>query len=129
MKMATNAKWRLELRAKMGLKRGQTYTLAKTDACRAKIKTSAHIRRLEQHLAGEIELTPTQVRCAEILLNKTLANLSAQEITGDVTKYVARLPTPAANAEEWAKNVASEKAQEARTATNTEADSGQPTKH
>ena len=97
--------------------RGVRYTLHQTDACRAKIKTSMHIRRLEEHLAGNIELSPTQVRCAEILLNKTLANLSAQEISGDVTNYVARLPSPAASAEDWAAQIGAERATEARTAT------------
>ena len=90
--MATNAKWRLELRAKMGMKRGQTYTRAKTEAHRAKIKTAMAVNRLQDHLEGKCELSPTQVRCAEILLNKTLANLQQQEITQETKHYVARQP-------------------------------------
>jgi hypothetical protein len=35
------------------------------------------------------------------LLNKSLANLTATEITGDVASFVMRLPEPAVNTETW----------------------------
>lgn len=41
---------------------------------KAKIKISNIIDRLEKHIAGEIELTSTQVTSAKILLDKTMSN-------------------------------------------------------
>lgn len=49
---------------------------------RDKIQVSHIIRRLTKHLKGEIELTPTQVRAAEILLKKSIPDLSATEMSG-----------------------------------------------
>jgi hypothetical protein len=85
----------------MANKRGERYTKFQTEACRAKIKTSHIIRRLEQYFNGDIELSMGQIRSAEILLNKTLANLSATEVTGDVAQFVMRLPEPAADTATW----------------------------
>lgn len=58
------------------------------DDIRAKIKVSNIIDRLEKHIAGEIELSPTQVTSARILLDKTMASLSATEHSGDPDKPV-----------------------------------------
>jgi len=44
-----------------------------------KIKTSQLINSLCNHALGEIEMTQTQIRAAEILLNKTLPNLKASD--------------------------------------------------
>jgi hypothetical protein len=76
-----------------------------TDACREKIRTSAIIGRLQRHINGKLDMSPTQVRAAEILLSKTLASLQSAEIKADVASYVARLPTPAANTEAWLESV------------------------
>lgn len=46
-----------------------------------KIRTSQLINRLCDHALGEIDMTQTQIRAAEILLNKTLPNLKASEDT------------------------------------------------
>jgi hypothetical protein len=43
----------------------------------AKIQTSQIINRLEKLVNGKIEMTPQQVRAAEILLKKTLPDLQA----------------------------------------------------
>jgi hypothetical protein len=85
----------------MANKRGERYTKFQTEACRAKIRTSVIISRLQRHIAGKLDMSPTQVRCAEILLNKTLASLSAQEITGDAASFVMRLPEPATDTASW----------------------------
>lgn len=53
------------------------------DEIREKIKTSQLVNRLENHIFGEIELSSTQIRGIEILLNKTLPNLQATELSGD----------------------------------------------
>ncbi len=47
---------------------------------RKRIKTTMIVKRLIDHIDGNIELTATQIRAAEILLNKTLPNLQALEI-------------------------------------------------
>ncbi len=47
---------------------------------RQKIQTSQLVNRLSDHVVGKIELSQTQIRAAEILLRKTLPDLSA--ITG-----------------------------------------------
>jgi hypothetical protein len=55
------------------------------DETRAKIQTSQLINRLTGHALGEIDLAPTQVKSIEILLRKTLPDLSAVEHGGDMT--------------------------------------------
>lgn len=40
--------------------------------------------RLEKHAAGEIEMTNSQVRAAEILLRKCVPDLSAVTLDGEV---------------------------------------------
>jgi len=49
------------------------------DQTRDAIKTSMLINRLTDHALGEVEMTATQVRSAEILLNKTLPNLKSSD--------------------------------------------------
>jgi predicted component of type VI protein secretion system len=84
-----------------GKPHGVRYTKHQTEACRAKIKTTAILNRLQRHLEGKLELSPTQVRCAEIMLNKSLANLTATELSGDVASFVMRLPEPATDMAAW----------------------------
>lgn len=50
---------------------------------RDKIQANQLINRLESHALGEVELTPTQIKAIEILLKKTLPDLSAVEHSGD----------------------------------------------
>jgi len=51
---------------------------------RAKIQTSQIINRLTDHMLGKVEMDATQVRSAEILLRKSLPDLSAVELQADV---------------------------------------------
>lgn len=53
-----------------------------SDSVREKIKVSNIIDRLEKHVSGEIELTPAQVTSARVLLDKSLASLTATELSG-----------------------------------------------
>jgi hypothetical protein len=53
------------------------------DTCRQAIQTTYLINRLHKHIEGEVELTMAQIRAAEILLKKSLPDLSAVELTGD----------------------------------------------
>lgn len=57
---------------------------------REKIKTSQIINALHNHLVGKWQLSATQIRAAEILLKKTLPDLSAVEHSGAIetrTRY------------------------------------------
>lgn len=60
------------------------------DQTRAKIRTSQLINRLTNHAVGKLELSPTQVKAIEILLKKTLPDLSAVEanMNGELVNYV-----------------------------------------
>ena len=51
---------------------------------RQRIKTTMIVERLAKHIVGELELSSTQIRAAEILLNKTLPNLSAAQVDSTV---------------------------------------------
>jgi hypothetical protein len=52
------------------------------DDVRSKIQVSHLVRRLTQFANGEIDLTANQISAIKILLDKSLANLQATEITG-----------------------------------------------
>jgi hypothetical protein len=52
------------------------------DDWKAKIQASNLCWRLAAHVEGKIELSPTQVRAAEILLRKTVPDLGRTEVTG-----------------------------------------------
>ena len=71
---------------------------------RLKIQATQLVNRLQDHVFGKVELSPTQVRSAEILLKKTIPDLSSSENKTEVVhRYVARLPNKAANSQEWQK--------------------------
>src|SRR5262245_25065454 len=68
---------------------------------RAKIRAAYLIRRLQDHVKGKINLTPTQVRSAEILLRKIIPDLSQTAVSGEMThKYVVEVP-PLLTKNEW----------------------------
>ena len=55
------------------------------DLVREKIKVAMILGRLERHVEGQIELSPTQVQSARILLDKSLSNAQTDvNLTGDV---------------------------------------------
>ena len=54
------------------------------DEVRRKIQTSQLVNRLQDHSNGKVELSTTQVRAAEILLRKTMPDLSAVSADVDV---------------------------------------------
>lgn len=51
------------------------------DETRAKIQTSQLINRLSDHVFGKVVLDSSQVRAIEVLLRKTLPDLSAIDMT------------------------------------------------
>lgn len=50
---------------------------------REKIQTSQLVNRLTDHANGTVEMTSTQVKAAEILLRKSLPDLSSVTVGGD----------------------------------------------
>lgn len=61
-----------------------------SDMTRQKIQASMLINRLTDHVTGKVDLSATQIRAAEILLNKSLPNLTSVDLTGDITTREAR---------------------------------------
>lgn len=81
-----------------------------TQQHRDKIQTTQLLNRLSNFVLGKgdpktkdpIEMSPAQVTACLGLLKKVLPDLQATEISGETTlTYVARIPVPAQNAEEW----------------------------
>ena len=58
------------------------------DFTRQKIRTTQLVNRLEKHALGEIAMEPTQVRAIEVLLRKSLPDLSAVTLSGDEDKPI-----------------------------------------
>lgn len=57
------------------------------DDVRTKIQTSQLINRLNDHALGKVDLSPTQVRAIEVLIKKTLPDLSQvqMDVEGELT--------------------------------------------
>lgn len=59
---------------------------AHQDDIRAKIQAGNLIARLQKHINGEITLENSQLKAIEILLDRSIAKLSAVEVSGDPNK-------------------------------------------
>ncbi len=78
------------------------YNKKHLDLSREKIQTSQLINRLQKNgLAQEEFLTQGQIRSIEILLKKSVPDLSATEITGDTVSYVVKAPDVMPDAASW----------------------------
>lgn len=53
----------------------------RSEIWRDKISTAHIIKRLEKHSLGEVEMTATQVKAAQVLLDRVMPSLSASEVT------------------------------------------------
>lgn len=67
-------------KTKRGIPAGPKLRAPKAAEVRTKIQASVLINRLEQHAAGKIDMSPTQVRAAEVLLKKILPDLQSAEL-------------------------------------------------
>src|SRR5690348_14770618 len=56
-----------------------------TDRFRTKIKAGMLRKRLQDHALGNVEMSATQIRAAEILLKKAVPGLTAVEHSGEVS--------------------------------------------
>jgi hypothetical protein len=80
---------------------------------RDNIEVAKIVRRLQMHLMGEIDpitdepfdLTPSQMKAAEILLRKALPDLSAIEQTNlnPEKTYLVQVPSPIEDGKAWEK--------------------------
>ena len=61
-------------------------TTACDEATRKKIQTTQLIKRLNSHAFGEVQLENSQVKAIQILLAKSLPDLSTVTIQGDPDK-------------------------------------------
>lgn len=55
---------------------------AYADAVRARIKAGGIAKRLSDHVAGKIDMKPTQITAAVALLKKVVPDLSSAELVG-----------------------------------------------
>jgi hypothetical protein len=62
----------------------RTVKIRHDEETRTKIKTSQLINRLSDHAFGNVVLEATQIKAIEILLRKTLPDLNAVTIDGNV---------------------------------------------
>ena len=56
---------------------------------RDKIQATQLVNRLEGHALGDVELSATQIKAIEILLKKSVPDLSSVELTGNDENPVA----------------------------------------
>ena len=53
-----------------------------SETWKAKIQAGMILDRLVKHVNGEIEMTASQIKAADILLKKTVPDLARTEVTG-----------------------------------------------
>lgn len=64
--------------------RGRLAGYSHSERVRQRIKATQLMHRLEKHALGEIEMTLSQIRAAEILLRKVVPDLRQVEIRGSI---------------------------------------------
>jgi hypothetical protein len=74
-----------------------------SEVTRERIRATLLVERLQAHAMGELELTATQIRAAEILLRKCVPDLQQTDLNVLSTRrYVVEVP-PQLSDEEWEK--------------------------
>lgn len=69
--------------------RGKRNTAWTPEKVRERIRTGLILRRVQEHALGNLEMTQTQLKAAEILLRKAVPDLRSIEHSGTVTnRYV-----------------------------------------
>jgi hypothetical protein len=63
----------------------RTVKIRHDDETRAKIKTSQLINRLQGHALSNTKLEASQIKAIEVLLRKALPDLSAVELSGNLS--------------------------------------------
>lgn len=62
----------------------RTRRIVHDENTRAKIQASQIVNRLQKHILGEVDMSPTQVTAALGLLKKTLPDLQSMEVKAEV---------------------------------------------
>ena len=75
------------------------------EEARQKIRTTQLVNRLTNHVLGKVKMAPTQVSAALGLLRKTLPDMQATELSGEV-KHAAISDKPMAE-DDWAEKYGS----------------------
>jgi hypothetical protein len=60
-----------------------------SEQVRAKIQASVIIDRLQKHVAGDIEMTASQITAAQVLLDRSVPKLSQIQHVGDADNPVS----------------------------------------
>jgi hypothetical protein len=84
----------------------RTRRILHDDATRERIQATQLVNRLQDNALGKlkVEMTPGQVRSAEILLKKKIPDLSSTENKTEVVhRYVADVPEIAKTVDQWQK--------------------------
>jgi len=68
---------------------------------RAKIQTTQIINRLTKHVFGELDLSPSQVNAAKILLGKTLPDMQSIEMKAEVEETTRVINAKPISEDEW----------------------------
>jgi hypothetical protein len=71
------------------------------DITRTRIQGTQLIKRLQGHVFGEIKMTMTQIRAAEILLRKCLPDLVQAQVSATIAHYIEA--PKVLSEEEWIK--------------------------
>lgn len=88
--------------------------LTHDDETRKKIQTSQLVNRLNDHIFGQngkrIDISATQLKAIEILLRKSLPDLTAIELSGDPENPIQHKVAlrPQLTREEWLKAIGAE---------------------
>lgn len=64
--------------------RRKPFSPAKLSEMRERISATLLLKRLQDHVVGDAELSATQIKAAEILLKKCMPDLSAVEHSGEI---------------------------------------------
>ena len=65
------------------MKAGRPIGSRAAELTRARIQATKLVDRLQKCAMGEVEMSPAQLKSAEILLKKSLPDLSSVELTGN----------------------------------------------
>lgn len=60
-----------------------------SDEIRQKIQASVLVHRLHEHALGNLEMTPTQIKAAETLLDRSVPKLQSIQHSGDDENPIA----------------------------------------
>ena len=81
--------------------RGDGYREKQLDLCREKIKTSQLINRLQDNALGKIKLDSVEQRSIEILLRKSVPDLSSVEMKHEGATPFALIPQQIEDLSAW----------------------------